>query len=271
MPLRYSALLAGLLSAAACAQPARVLASDAWCDEVHSWSSDGSERACEVRETLVRTGTVDVAVQNGELEVQAWDRADVLVRARVTARGRTAADARQLVRETTVTAEGGRVRSRMPSGARQGASVSVQVFAPRATALALQAVNGPVRIDGMTGHIRANVTNGPVALAAVGGDVEVQAMNGSVAVELAGTAWRGAGLVVRAQNGPIQLAVPTRYSARLAARSDRAGISAPGLRAERPARRRGDAGDRLDTTLGRGGALLSLMAHNGPVQIRTLD
>ncbi|WP_420454722.1 hypothetical protein [Rubrivirga sp.] len=267
MRLVAPALAAVLLATAADAQSARVLADDPWCEEV--WASDDRAVVCEVRETLLRTDALDVRAVNGEVSVREWDRPDVLVRARVTAVSADAALARRQVRATTVTTAAGRVRSSAPSEARSNASVSYQVFAPRSTRLTVAALNGPVSIEGMAGRIRAEVTNGPVALAAVGGDVEVDATNGPVSVALSGTTWRGAGLTVRAMNGPIQLTVPGGYGARLSARTHQGRISAPDLRTGARERRRDQPGDRLDATLGSGGPVLSLVAHNGPVQIRT--
>ena len=256
-----------LLAAPVCAQSSRVLSDDAWCDDV--WSSESKTVVCEVRETLLRTDALDVRATNGEVSVREWDRPDVLVRARVAAVGTDDALSRRLVRAARVTTAGGRVRDDTPSEDRRSATVSYEVFAPRRTALALAALNGPVKIDGMTGRIRATVTNGPVALATVGGDVEIDATNGPVSVDLVGPTWRGAGLTVRAMNGPIQVTVPERYSARLSARTDQGRISAPGRRTSAGERRLAGTGDRLDTTLGRGGPVLSLVARNGPVQIRT--
>ncbi len=265
-PMHVASTLAALLLAtSACAQPARVLTPDPWCDKV--WASDGRAVACEVRETILRAGALDVRAVNGEVSVREWDRPDVLVRARVAAVSSDAALARRRVQAATVTTAGGRVRADTPSEARTSASVSFEIFAPRATDLVVAAVNGPVQIDGIAGRIRAEATNGPVALAAVGGDVEVEATNGPVAVALDGTTWRGAGLSVRALNGPVELTLPSGYSARLSARTHQGRISAPGLQSTDRGRDR--MGDRLDVTIGSGGPVLTLAAHNGPVRIQT--
>jgi hypothetical protein len=259
-------LLIPLFAATACAQPARVLPSDEWCEEAGSWRG---VRACEVRETMTRADALDLRVLNGSLEVKDWGRTDVLVRARVVAGGKTQAEADQAVRETVIDVDGGTVRAEAGWAGDSQASVSYEVFAPRDTDLALVATNGPVSVQGMNGRIRVEATNGPVFAHRLSGDVELNATNGPVEVDLEGSAWRGAGLHVTAHNGPITLAVPRDYSARLAAKTDHGHISADGVRYAETNRRRGRySGDHLEATLGRGGPLLSLQAHNGPVRLR---
>lgn len=255
------------LGVGASAQPTRVLASDAWCDR----DGGGSRRAwaCEVRETVVQTGALDVEALNGAVTVKRWDRPDVLVRARVAGSARSDAEARRLVRETEVTTRGGTVRARTPEARDGGTSVSYEIFAPQRTNLTVRAANGPVGVYGLEGTIRAEATNGPVSLDDVAGDVRVRATNGPVTVALGGSTWRGAGLDVAAQNGPITLTLPPAYSARLAARTENGGISTEGLQIARAARAgRRTAGDTLETTLGRGGPVLSLSASNGGIQVR---
>lgn len=262
--MRY-ALLIPLLAAAACAQPARVLSADAWCDE-GTWQG---VKACEVRETMTEADAIDLRVLNGSLVVKEWDRGDILIRSRITAGAKTQADADRAVRETVIDVDGGMVRARPGWADDSQASVSFEVFAPRDTDLTLLATNGPVNIHGIDGRIRVTATNGPVFAGGVSGDVEVTATNGPVEIDLGGSAWRGAGLKVSAQNGPITLRVPRDYSARLAAATDNGRITADGVRLDETARQRGRyTGDRLDATLGRGGPTLRLDAQNGPVRLR---
>lgn len=256
-----------LVAATACAQPARVLPADDWCDRANTWQG---VRACEVRETMASADALDLVVLNGSLEVKEWDRPDVLVRSRITAGAKSQADADRAVRETVIAVDGGRVRAEPGWAGDAQASVSFEVFAPRDTDLTLVATNGPVGVHGMSGRIRVEATNGPISAHDLSGDVELAATNGPVEVDLGGSGWRGPGLSVSAQNGPITLSVPRDYSARLAAKTDLATISADGVRYAETSRQRGRVmGDQLEATLGRGGPLLSLVAHNGPVRLRS--
>ena len=258
-------LLLPLVAAAACAQPARVLPADDWCDESGTWQG---VRACEVRETMTRADALDLRVFNGSLEVKEWDRSDVLVRARITVGAKTQAEAERAVRETVIAVDGGSVRAEPGWAGDSQASVSYEIFAPRDTDLDLLATNGPVSVHGMDGRIRVTATNGPVFAHDLSGDVELRATNGPVEVDLGGSAWRGTGLTVSAHNGPITMSVPRDYSARLTATTNHGQISADGVRYAEATRRRGrSTGDELEATLGRGGPLLSLEAHNGPVRL----
>ena len=220
-------LVLPLIAATATAQPTRVLPADDWCDE--AWT-DTRSRACEVRETMTRTESVDLRVLNGGATVKEWDRDDVLVRARVMARAKTRSEAERAVRETVVDVDDGVIRARMPHGDDLQTSVSYEVYAPRDTDLDLAALNGPVRVYGLDGRIHIEAMNGPIYVEDVNGSVDLMSMNGPVEVELEGASWRGSGLTVEATNGPITLSVPRDYSARLAARTNNAQISTEGVR-----------------------------------------
>lgn len=222
MIFRSAALLLAVASSA-CAQPAvadRVLEDAPWCNEIYRNGHD-REVVCEVRETVLEADRLDVSgAVNGPIKVKEWDRSDVLVRARVVGIASSQDRAAQLVQASHVDTRNGIVRSTTPeTGGRSGDGVfiSYEIFAPPDTNLDLEAVNGPVAIHGLSGQIRANVVNGPVSLHGVNGDVHIHALNGPVNVGLEGDHWRGAGLEVRAENGPIIVDVPGGYSARFSA------------------------------------------------------
>ena len=264
--MRPLALLLAFATAA-CAQPARTLDADAWCDR-DTWHGD-RPHACEVREAMTAADRVDLHVLNGSVTVKAWDRTDVLVRSRVTASAPTQARADRLVRETTVTVDGGVVRAELSRDDDSWSSVSHEVYAPRGTDFELNATNGPVSVYDHDGTIRVSATNGPIHATNLSGDVRLEATNGPVDVELDGPTWRGAGLAVQAHNGPVTLGVPRDYSARVRASTEMGRISTEGVRLDETSRDRGRyTGDALEGQLGRGGPTLSLEAVNGPVRLR---
>lgn len=268
-------LIVFLLPLAACAtaQPdaGRTLSSDDWCARAARGSGDPSH-ACEVRETVLTARRLQVdAGPNGGIVVNRWDRPDVLVRARVAASGPSSSEADRLVGDTAVETAGGRVRARVPGGRAPGARVSVsyEIFAPRHTDLALQAVNGGLSVDGIAGDVDARTVNGGVALRDVAGAVRARTTNGGVTVDLAGPARDGAGLDVATTNGGIAITLPRGYSARLAAETQTGRVVTSGLDLRDERRERGrPAGDRLEGTLGRGDARLSAVTTNGGVSIR---
>ena len=254
----------------ALAQHHRTLTDDEWCDEASEWDRD-RETICEVRETVVTTARLDVnAGANGGIKVQTWDRDDVLVRSRVMAAARTEAAARRLLQQTDVSVNGSRVRTDTPeTRGEDWVTIGFEIFVPRQTDLQLQTLNGGVAVEGVTGAISAKALNGGIALADVAGAVRARTTNGGVSVSLAGDAWDGEGLDVETTNGGIAVRLPEGYSARLDARTEVGRISAEGISLPRERESRGyRVGDRVETTLGRGGAPLRLMTTNGGVSIR---
>lgn len=265
------ALALVLLTACASAQPHhRTLSDDEWCETSHHGDY---ERACEVREVVLSADRLDVdAAPNGGITVRTWDRSDVLVRARVESGARTRAEADRLVEETRIRVDGGRVRTeaaRTRDGRDRWVSVSYEVFAPARTDLALATVNGGVAVHGVHGDIEARTVNGGISMDGVAGEVVARTTNGGIEVGLDGGAWDGAGLDAETTNGGISMTVPAGYSARLDARTRVGRISASGLSIPEADRQRGRwMGDRVETTLGRGGAPLRLVTQNGGVSIR---
>ncbi|MGE0360701.1 MAG: DUF4097 domain-containing protein [Vicinamibacterales bacterium] len=225
--------------------------------------------ACEVRDSRlpapVGALTVD-ASPNGGIRVEAWDQADVLVRAVVQAYGDDDAEAKDLLGRVRVNAAGTRVDAEGPERGegrrRSGWSVSFRVWAPRQTALALQARNGGISLHGMRGESRFSTTNGGVTLDGVGGKVVGTTRNGGVNVRLDGTRWEGDGLDVETTNGGVSMAIPSGYSAEL-----ETGTVNGGFRTELPLTVQGRLDRQVKATLGSGGPPLKVTTTNGGVRI----
>jgi hypothetical protein len=226
-------------------------------------------RACEVRDSRlpmpVGPLTVDAA-PNGGIRVEAWDQADVLVRAVVTAYGDDDAEAKALLPQVRVTAAGTTVSADGPARGdgqrRSGWSVSFRIWAPRQTALALTARNGGISLTGMQGESRFTTTNGGVTLNEVGGRVVGSTRNGGVNVRLSGTRWDGEGLDLETTNGGVSLAIPRGYSAEL-----ETGTVNGGFRTDYPLTVQGRLDRQVRATLGSGGPLLKVTTTNGGVRI----
>jgi hypothetical protein len=259
--------LTGFLLLAALAIPATaqtVRTDDPWCERNSSWHSDYDETHCEVREfTLAPRRSLDVnAGQNGGISVEAWDRNETRLLARVEAKAESSADARRLAEEVEIETSG-TIRPRVPkTGRRAWASVSFKLMVPRFSNLDLEADNGGISIDGVTGDIRFDTQNGGVSLTAVGGDVRGRTTNGGLSVTLTGDRWDGDGLDAQTTNGGVQLVVPDGYSADL-----ETGTVNGGLRIDFPVMVQGDVGRRVETTLGEGGAPIRALTTNGGVKV----
>ncbi|NIR43145.1 MAG: DUF4097 domain-containing protein [Gemmatimonadetes bacterium] len=219
-------MLTLLLAAMACAtaaapsatiaQQGRVVQDRDWCD--NDWNDDDNERHCEVREfTLSPRDLIAVnASPNGGIEVEGWDRNEVLVRAKVSARGRSESDAREIAGEVEIETGGRWIEADGPRTRRHESWwVSYRVFVPTNTNLDLKSTNGSIRISDVAGRIDFRTTNGGVRLARLQGDVNGRTTNGGLRVELAGDRWEGRGLDVRTTNGGVKLYVPDGYNCRL--------------------------------------------------------
>jgi len=152
-----------------------------------------------------------------------------------------------------------------PSGRRRSWSVSFVIFAPRRSDLRLDTNNGPIGVRDVTGRLALTAHNGPVSLDGVGGDVRARATNRPIDIELTGARWEGAGLDAETTNGPVNLAIPESYSARLEFGTVN-GTMTVGF--PLAVTIQGRVGRRITTTLGAGGAPVRAVTTNGPVEIR---
>ncbi|MFW6078784.1 MAG: DUF4097 family beta strand repeat-containing protein [Gemmatimonadota bacterium] len=237
---------------------------DAWCDR--AWAGDDRVHWCEVRE-LPLPAPGDLAVDadpNGGIHVEAWDRDEILVRARVLTHADDEGDARALARRIRIESDG-RVRAEGPDldrGRDRGWSVSYRVFVPRRTNLDLEATNGGLDVVAVEGRLRLRTLNGGITLDGVAGDVRGRTTNGGLRVHLAGDRWRGDGLDLATTNGGVRLAVPEPYSARLVTGT----VNGP-LRLDFPIFVQGRIDRTIETTLGDGGATIHVATTNGSVVV----
>jgi hypothetical protein len=239
---------------------------DDWCDR-----DRGGDRErgwfCEVREVMLpATGdvvTVDGA-PNGGIRVEGWDRNEVLLRARVSARAASDEDARELVSLVEVLTGRSPIHASGPrTGRREWWSVSYELLVPRRSNLNLSTRNGGIRITEVTGQITFHSTNGGVALNHLGGNVRGSATNGGLDIDLGGDAWEGEGMDVQTANGGVEISVPQDYSARL-----ETGTVNGGMRIDFPIMLQGRFNRRITTDLGRGGKTIRAVTTNGGVVVR---
>jgi hypothetical protein len=262
-PRRVVGMLALGLAFAAGNAPAqdRTITDDEWCD------GDGGHNgasACEVREwTLSAPGDLKVdAMPNGGISVEAWDRNEMQVRAKVHAWAESEARAWEIASGIEVTA-GGKTSADGPKREQEeGWSVSYRIMVPRNTDLDLASTNGGITIDGIKGELRFRTTNGGIHLENVSGDVEGHTTNGGIHITLSGDTWDGKGMVVQTTNGGVKLSVPSGYSAHLETATTNGGMNV-GF----PVTVQGKIDRKLSVDLGDGGPTLKITTTNGGVRI----
>lgn len=239
-----------------------------WLEHCREQGGDRDRgRACEVRNVAVRLSGRSITVdgrQNGGVRVFGWDRDGVQVTARMQAQARTDAAARELLSRVKIVADDRSVRADGPSTNwdDEGWSVSYYVNVPRRFDLDLEAHNGGLTVEGVSGKLSLDTHNGGVALVGVGGDVRANTQNGSLNVQLTGNKWDGEGLDAVTRNGSVRLAVPEQYAANL-----ETGTVNGSIRTDIPVTLSGRISRQLNIPLGGGGRTIRAMTTNGSVQI----
>ncbi len=235
--------------------------------------SDRNNRVCEIREMSVPvTGKLTVdAAPNGGISVKAWDRNEILVRAKVEAWGNSMDESRTRMRDVRVDTANGLVKADGPRNGLMGKwgdqkwSVSYEVFSPVRNNLKLTSVNGGINVDGIHGNLNFDTVNGGITLSAVNGTVKGETVNGGINVDIAGNRWEGDGLQVEAVNGGVTLSVPSSFAASIHAETVNGGISTDfdGAVVE------GRWGPKkMDLKIGGGGPTVKVETVNGGVKIR---
>jgi hypothetical protein len=221
---------------------------------------------CEVRESTLPAGPLSVdAGQNCGIRVDAWDGNSIRVRAIVRGSARSDARAKDIAGQVQVQAGGGRVYATGPElDRREWWSVSYRINVPRKSDLDLNATNGGITINGVTGNLRFDTTNGGVRLDGVAGRVNGSTRNGGLNVTLNGSRWDGEGLDVETSNGGVTLTIPDGYNAELETRTVNGGLSI-----DFPITIQGELNSRrgISTTLGSGGPPVRVRTTNGGVRI----
>ena len=230
---------------------------DPSCDD---WSGD-RERYCEVREMTIpaRERLAVDAGQNGGIKIEAWERNEIMIRARIQAWDDTEEEARQRVNDVRIET-GGTIRADGPESRRW--AVSYEISVPSRTDLRLDAHNGGIRVRGVRGGVEFRTMNGGVTLDRVSGHVRGQTTNGGLHVVLSGATWDGDGLDVRTTNGGVHLEIPEGYSARL-----ETGTVNGGIRFDFPVTVEGRITREMALDLGGGGPLVRATTTNGGVVV----
>lgn len=236
-----------------------------------NWRGDRDRgRACEVRAVPVKLAGRAIEIdgrENGSIRVFGWDGDSVRVTARMQAQADDDAEAAKLLKDVRIVTDGRSVRAEAPRGDswyRSGWSVSYTVEVPRRFDLGLEAHNGSLRVDGVTGRLDLRTTNGSVALQDVGGDVHARTQNGSMNVALAGTSWDGSGLDAETQNGSVRLEIPQKYAAQI-----ETGTVNGAINTDFPVTVQGRISRRLSLPLNGGGKTIRVTTTNGGVRLST--
>lgn len=224
-------------------------------------------RACQVKEwTIPAAGHYSVdAGSNGGIMVHGWQRSDVLVRAKIETWAESQNEAQGLQGQVSVQTAGGVIRANAPQFSHnQGYAVSFEVFLPQRSDVDVNAHNGGVSVEDLTGRMNLETHNGGLNVRRLGGTVNAKTHNGGLNVELAGRTWEGNELIAATVNGGVNIKVPSGYSARFEADTVNGGF-----RNDVEMVVTGKVGKSIRGTMGSGGPLVKVSTQNGGVNVRT--
>jgi len=167
------------------------------------------------------------APHHGGIFVQGWDRSEYSIKACLGAAGDSAAEAKALLDQLSLSVRNGQVTVEGPGGEPWIGYLLVQ--APNGATLDLESTNGPIGLNAISASVQARTTNGPISFSSVAGqvnahaqngpinvsgnrgDFHLEAQNGPIGVELEGSRWESGELEASTQNGPLTLTLPESY------------------------------------------------------------
>lgn len=216
----------------------------------------------EQRHPLSAGGTVSVENINGSVLIEGWDREQVEIRARKTARGEPAAlDAVRI--EVEAAPDRIRVTTRYPEDRGVEVIVAYSLRVPRRVRLdRVWTVNGDIQLRGVAGTGALRTVNGSVEVLDGAGSFSARTMNGDVRLELF-RLFGDAGATAETVNGSVVLALTEDADAELEVHNVNGEF-----RSELPLLLLSGAnGAALRGRLGRGGMSLKLRTVNGGIRV----
>jgi len=238
---------------------------------------------------LENGGRFELDNVNGAVTIEAWDRAEVEVRAQKVVKSPSDATARKALAELKVTVDAKpglvRVKAHFPhssggvlswlSGHSVDRKVEFHVKVPRQADLHVETINGGVSLHGGQGELTLRTTNGGVSMADasgklsvdsvngsldlrhVSGSIEASTVNGSIEAEIEA---RGASSL-SSVNGSVTLKLPRNAQATISASTTNGRVTTD-LPIEGKAKRTSLSGD-----LNGGGPRIEVGTTNGRVEI----
>jgi hypothetical protein len=167
------------------------------------------------RYALPPGGSVAVENVEGSIQVEGWDRSEVLATVVKTGLGQEAhpEDVRIAVesRPRSLT-----LRTLYPGQSEQPVRVDYRLRVPRQVRLeGLQTVEGDITVRGIEGSVEAHTLNGNIEQTEISGGIVARAINGNIAVALRALPDRSTPVSLETLNGHLYLALPPHANADL--------------------------------------------------------
>ena len=182
----------------------------------------------ETREiTKAEASTLRVTAEhNGGIDVEGWDKDSYSVT--LCKGAEDGSDAQAILDQIHMSFQNGDLGVTGPLSHQHWAA-HLLIRSPKASALELSLINGPLSLHQVDGQIQVRTKNGPVSVVGCSGELDLNAQNGPLTLEdnrgkqtvhvqngpvtlaLSGDSWDGAGLDAQGTNGPLTVRVPPGY------------------------------------------------------------
>lgn len=210
-------------------------------------------------------GRFEMTSSNGPVEIVTGPAGRIEVAATLTATSLSDERANELLRKTeieeSVSPDRVAIVAQLPRQAGGRVEAAFRVTVPEDAQIETSLNNGKLKVDGLSGHIKAMIVNGEMELGGLKGTVDAASVNGPIAVRMAEITGR---VRVEGTNGRIFLEVPRHARATLNARAFNGGISVTGLNTQEVSGRR--IRD-LESQLNGGGPEIDVRTTNGRITI----
>jgi DUF4097 and DUF4098 domain-containing protein YvlB len=155
---------------------------------------------------------------NGEVEITSWSDRVIKVEATINADSQDAMDRVEVNMQQngqTVSVETD-YEDKLAWGRKGAAKVTYRVWLPMETELSeIELVNGSLRIDNVSGEIKAQVVNGSIKATGLTKNSEISSVNGSIKVHYQSVSSALNDINIETVNGSIKLYLPSDINAKL--------------------------------------------------------
>lgn len=222
-------------------------------------------------------GRLVLSNENGSVEIESWDRAEVRVRAEIRLKAASTRAAEEAMEEFEVKAsrDGDEisVSSRKPRG-RDGflswlagkqieVDVNYEVMVPARFDVDIETVNGSIEAASLAGVLELDSVNGRIVVRDARGSVSADTVNGSIDVELVDVA-NAERMTFGTTNGSVTLSLPADAGADFDAATTNGRISS-----DIPLTTESMSRSRVKGTLNGGGVPIKVRTVNGSIKVAT--
>lgn len=213
---------------------------------------------------LAANGTIHLDNVNGDIDIVAWDKAEVSLEAEK--KGKTDADLAKVTLEIDASASKLSIKTKYAKTGLFGsvnASVRYKLMVPAGVRLEkINSVNSDITVTGVRGAVDLDTVNGRITATGLASDARLDSVNGTLSAEFASL--EGVRKVkLDSVNGRASVTLPKGASARIDADSVNGSVSVDQQVKLGKMRRHS-----LDAEIGTGGPDISIETVNGSIAIR---